>query len=159
MAVPQGSAVAGKPWREITAAELGVQGAVIAPGGTLSLQPVPWWAGGFTKCRLTISFNLAVGGPVDVSVIGVDTEQSFSVNDSLIGTPYVFPAGGSAFEFNFDDGPLPGNWRPIAVVPQGPASMALNPTWNKAALLQFLIQNSSAAPMTISNLTFSLRGD
>lgn len=158
---PQGTTIAGKPYREITANELGILGAAVGAGATLSLQPVPWWAGGYGKARITFSFNLAAAGNVAVGVIASDTENSFSVNDPIMdgnGGGYAFPGGGSAMEFNFDDGILPGNWRPIAVIPQAPRGMPLNPTWTKAALLYFQISNLTAAPLTVNAFTVQLGG-
>lgn len=160
--VPQGSARGGKPYRIISAAEFGAVGAAVAPAASLFLQPVPWWEGGFNKARLTFAFNLAVAGNVNLKVIGFDTDISFSIADNMVngnGAGLNFPAGGSALEFNFDDSVLPGNYRPVQVIPQGPISMPLNPTWNKAAFLQFIIENLSAAPLTVNSFTVSLRGN
>lgn len=161
MGVPQGSARGGKPYRIISAAELGAVGAVVGVGSSLFLQPVPWWEGGYSKARLTFAFNLAAAGNVNLKVIGFDVDTSFSIADNMVngnGAGLNFPLGGSALEFNFDDGVLPGNYRPVQVIPQGPISMPLNPTWNKAAFLQFIIENLSAAPLTVNSFTVSLRG-
>lgn len=159
--VPAGSARGGKPYRIIDANELGLAGVAVLGGASVTTQPIPWWEQGFNLARLTFAFNLAAAGNVNVKVIGFDVDTTFSITDDIVngnGGGVNFPIGGSALEWNFDDGVLPGNYRPVQVVPQGPISMPLNPTWNKAAFLQFIIENLTAAPLTVNSFTMTMRG-
>ena len=161
MPVPQGQQIAGKPYREITAAELGVLGVVVPAGGQLQTQAVPWWAGGYSLCHLFLNFSgLAGGGNVALQATGWDSTQGFTIYDNITNGPTGenFPPGGGAMEFNFDDGIIPGNYRVVQVVPGAPKGMPLNPTWNKNAFLSFSLVNNAATPLTLNGFTIQLRG-
>lgn len=161
MAVPQGSQIAGTPYREITAAELGILGAVVGGGAALLLQLVPWWAGGYNRCQIYFSFSTGPGETVGLEVAGFDSQGQLGIYDSCIdggGAGVGFPPGGGVIVLAFDDGNLPGNWRPVQVGPQGPRSMPLNPTWNKAQFLSFNIRNLGATPLTVNAFTILLGG-
>jgi hypothetical protein len=161
MALPQGSQIAGRPFREITAAELGILGAVINGGAGLVLQLLPWWAAGYSSCQIYFAFSTGPGETIGLEVAGFNSEGQHGIYDPCIdgnGAGVGFPPGGGVIVLAFDDGPLPGNWRPVQVIPQGPRSMPLNPTWNKAQFLSFNIRNLGATPLTVQAFTIQLGG-
>jgi hypothetical protein len=160
MAWPQGTQFAGKPYREITAAELGIQGLVLAGPGAVQLQLVPWWAGGYGQASIKWAFTLSANSTVQFSIGGVGTDNSNAfLSEQLGNLGTFFPAGNNLIEMAFDDGILPGSLKYSQVVPVPGTGMALNPTWNKSPFLTITLQNLGVGPtLTINAFTILLGG-
>jgi len=163
MSWPAGQMIAGKPYRQMKTAEFGQAGAVIAAAGNLDLAPFPWWAGGYGRAALTFGFSLAVGGDVQLQAFILDSD-----GQAIPGTPRWeimngitgenFPAGQHYVNLAWDDGILPGNYAVIQVLPGAPKSMRLNPIWNKAAFIGFVVANNTAGNLTITDFNLLLAG-
>lgn len=161
MAWPAGTNIGGKPFRTIDQNELvgGVSVFTVPAASTVSLPYIPWWSGGFSKCRIQWTFTLAAGGAVQWLVRGVNDQDTVGApnNELLQGASgETWPPGTSYMDMAFDDGVWPGSYLPVQVVPQGARGLSLNPTWNKAAMLQFSIQNNTAGLFTLDALSILL---
>ena len=151
MSWPQGQKNGSKWVEQLNGAPLQA-GAIIAPAGGASFV-VPWYSRGYSNFWWSFVFSLAVGGNVEADIFPMDSDGNnlFGLAN-LIPSTVTFPpsgAGNGGWSIAFDDGPFPGNYQPLQVIPGIANSLPLNPTWNKAPFFTIAVTNSTTGNLTV----------
>ena len=152
---PAGQTIAGKPYQDLTDAELGLDLTTIPNNSIGDIAVIPWWSQGYSKCLMQIFFQVAITGPVQLLASPLDSSGELLSNgkwELLQGgaTGPTFNSGATCGLFvAFDDGLIPGNYiRSDSGFFDPAVSLTLNPVWNKAAFIRFQFLNGSAGALT-----------
>lgn len=164
MAFP-GQKNAGRVYREFSYQNITglVLPANIAAAGSANIR-VPWAVDGYTRGQIAILLGARAAGTFTLKVKPWGSDAAaWPGNIFWPVTPALADFGGAlltAFNLNFFDGPLPGNWNLSNQTGTFTAGgNSLNPAmFTNAAMLEFMLENTTGAALPLNAWRFILSG-